>query len=82
MMGRVGQISKVSRQFLSKLHDFFTNLHDFSSFKSFMESLLEIGSIFKTLEPYSGPNNTLGTFLEKGFHEKWQGPSWLSSQLG
>ena len=51
MMGKVGQISKVSRQFLSNLHDFFTNLHDFSSFKSFMESLLEIGSIFKTLNP-------------------------------
>ena len=55
MMGLVGQISKVSRQFLSKLHDFFTNLHDFSSFKSFMESLLEIGSIFKTLETLIRP---------------------------
>ena len=31
MMGLVGQISKVSRQFLSKLHDFFTNLHDFQA---------------------------------------------------
>ena len=55
MMGLVGQISKVSRQFLSKLHDFFTNLHDFSSFKSFMESLLEIGSIFKTLQTLIRP---------------------------
>ena len=55
MMGLVGQISKVSRQFLSKLHDFFTNLHDFSSFKSFMESLLEIGSIFKTLDTLIRP---------------------------
>ena len=30
-MGKVGQISKVSRQFLSNLHDFFTNLHHFSA---------------------------------------------------